>query len=152
MKYALETLEQVADELHPLLDAHWREIAHFQDILLEPDWDFYAIMQEHGRLRFYTARDDGRLVGYCVFFVSPNRHYKSSIQAAQDILFLHPEYRSAGNGKALILFCDERLREEGVQAVYQHSKVSHDLGPLLINCGYELVDLVHAKRLDHGCK
>ena len=148
MKYALETLEQVAEELHPLLEAHWREIAHFQDILLEPDWEFYAAMQELGRLRFYTARDGGRLVGYCVFFVNPNRHYKSSLQAAQDILFLHPGYRNTGNGRALILFCDAQLRAEGVQAVYQHIKSAHDFSALLTSVGYDLVDLVYAKRLD----
>lgn len=152
MKYARETLEQVADELQPLLEAHWREIAHFQDIELNPDWEFYAAMQEIGRLRFYTARHDGRLVGYCVFFVSPNRHYKQSLQAAQDILFLHPDYRNAGNGRALILFCDDQLRAEGVQATYQHVKAAHDFGPLLIHCGYQLVDLIYARRLDHGGK
>jgi GNAT superfamily N-acetyltransferase len=152
MKFATETLEQVRGELQPLLESHWREIAHYQDIPLDPDWEFYESMQDIGRLRFYTARDNGRLVGYCVFFVAPNRHYMSSLQASQDILFLHPEYRNAGNGRALVLYCDAQLREEGVQAVYQHVKSAHDFGPLLLNCGYELVDLIYAKRLDNGCE
>lgn len=148
MKYAREALADVRAEIAPLLEAHWREIAHYQDILLDPDWEFYAAIEELGRLRIFTARDDGRLVGYGVFFVSPNRHYRASIQAAQDILFVHPDYRGRTCGARLIKFCDEQCRAENIQVIYHHIKAAHDFGPLLIHCGYELVDLIYAKRLD----
>ncbi len=148
MKYARETLEEVRAEIDPLLEAHWREIAHYQDILLDPDWEFYEAMEYCGRLRIFTARDEGRLVGYGFFFVGPNRHYKQSFQALQDVIFLHPDYRGAGNGRDLIMFCDEQCRAEKIQVIYHHIKAAHDFGPLLIHCGYELVDLIYAKRLD----
>ena len=143
--YQRETVAQVLDEIKPLLLKHWEEIAHFKDVPLDPDWDFY---QKSPAVRVFTARNEGQLIGYGVFFVAPNKHYKQSIQAVQDILFLLPEYRGGRNGYRLIKFCDEQLKAEGAQAIYHHVKTAHDFGPLLTALGYELVDLIYAKRLD----
>mgnify|MGYP001607900475 CR=1 FL=1 len=145
MNYQQEAVADVLDEIRPLLDMHWREVSHYQDIQLRPDWDFYCTAQG---IRLYTARDEGRLIGYCVFFVSHNKHYMDSMQAVQDILFVHPEYRGSRAGYRLIKFCDEQLRQEGCQVVYQHMKAAQSFGPLLEHAGYELVDLIYAKRLD----
>jgi hypothetical protein len=48
----------------------------------------------------------------------------------------------------LIRYADMQLKEDGVQVVYHHSKVAHNIGPLLERMGYEAVDLIYAKRLD----
>jgi hypothetical protein len=100
-----------------------------------------------GTLRTFTARDaDGVLTGYCVFFVRHNIHYASSLQASQDVIYIDPERR--GFGAEFILWCDQQLKEEGVQAVYHHVKQAHNFGPLLERFGYECVDLIYARRLD----
>lgn len=143
--YATERPSEVLDEIKPLLEMHWHEIAHYQDIPLDPDYDWYCTSPV---VRVFTARDAGRLIGYGVFFVGPNKHYRSSKQAVQDILFVHPERRGSTVGFRLIRFCDQQLKTEGCQVVYQHMKKSHQFGPLLEKQGYELVDLIHAKRLD----
>ena len=36
-----ELAANVIEEIKPLLELHWREIAHYQDIELDPDWEFY---------------------------------------------------------------------------------------------------------------
>jgi hypothetical protein len=139
-------------ELKPLLEEHWEEIAHYKDIPLEPDWDMYARLEDSGNMRVYTARiddggiDHGKLVGYAVFFIKNNIHYKSSKQASQDILFISKNRR--GLGGRFILWCDEQLKNDGVQAVYHHVKQAHNFGPLLERFGYQLVDLIYARRLD----
>lgn len=148
---ALETLEQVrASRVEELLRAHWAEIAYFPDIPLEPDWDAYADAEARGALRIFTVRVAGELVGYAVYFLKNNPHYKSSLFAAQDILYLAPEHRGARTGAHLILFADTYLRSIGVQVVCQHSKARRDIdiGPLLKRLGYELMDTVWTKRLD----
>jgi GNAT superfamily N-acetyltransferase len=150
-QFALEGFEAArAAGLEQLGARHWTEIAHFRDIPLEVDWDAYAAFEAAGRLRTFTVRIDGQLVGYCLFILSHHPHYKSSLYAMQDVLFLAPEHRGAHIGAQLIRFCEERLRVEGVQVVTQHSKAKRelDLGPLLTRLGYELVDTVWAKRLD----
>lgn len=134
-------------EIEPLLQQHWREIAHFQDIPLRPDWEFYLSAKT---IRVFTARQFGELVGYAVFFVSANKHYTTSLQAVQDILYVHPSKRGTLLGVRLISYCDAALRDCGVQVVYQHVKRAHDFGPLLRRLGYEEVDTIWAKRLDKG--
>lgn len=177
--FALEpfTAELFAEML-PLLGRHWREVAHYLDIPLEVNAGAYHAIAANGALRVFTARDrqigqpcDGGcdhvypygwvpdagcpvhdaqpLVGYAVFFVRPNPHYVSSLQAVQDVLFVQPESRGK-TGAKLIAFADDALRAEGVQVVYQHVKARPRLnfGPMLERMGYELVDHIYAKRLD----
>ena len=143
--FAHESVADVRSEIEPLLAMHWREIAHYQDIPLDPDWDFYLMSPS---VRVFTARDGGRLIGYGVFFIGPSRHSKTSVQAVEDILFLHPEYRGGRAGYGLVRYCDDQLKAEGAQVVYQHVNSEHDFGPLLKRCGYELVDHIYGRRLD----
>lgn len=148
MKFKREIAsESLFEELRPLLFAHWREIAHYQDIELKPDWSTYLKVEEMGCLRVFTARDDQeKLIGYAVFMVRPNLHYSDSIQACQDILYVDKERR--GFGAKFIAWCDRALQAEGVQAVYHHVKREHNFGSLLERMGYQLVDLIYSKRLD----
>lgn len=147
MKFQRERIADVYEEALPLLTAHWKEIAHYQDIILNPDIETYVKMDDAGMLRAFTARDlNGILIGYAVFFVRANMHYKDSLQASQDILYIDKNKR--GTGGRFILWCDEQLKAEGVQVVYHHSKVAHNFGPLLERFGYKLVDYIYGRRLD----
>jgi hypothetical protein len=146
MIFKREQLSNVLEELKPLLEAHYLEIAHYRDIPLIPDYEGYLRIESTGALRVFTIREDDKLIGYGLFFVKTNFHYSTSLQAVQDILFLSKERR--GHGKKFISWCDEQLRSEGVQVVYHHVKAAHNFGALLVRSGYELVDLIYAKRLD----
>ena len=149
MQFQRETLSTLWPEVRPLLTDHWAEIAHYADIPLEPREDRYAMMEEHDALRVFTAREDGKLIGYACFIVVPHLHYASSLTANQDVLFLLPDYRNVGNGAAFILHCDGQLKAEGVQVVTQHVKHGVlDFGPLLAAIGYESVETLYSKRLD----
>ena len=77
-----------------------------------------------------------------------NIHYQDSLQALQDVIYVDRELRGNGIGKEFIKWCEEQLRADGVQAIYQHVKNKHNFGPMLETMGYELVDLIYAKRLD----
>ena len=145
---ARERASTVLDDIKPLLIAHYREIAHFQDIPLDPDYTRYLEMDLKGLLRIYTVRDHELLVGYALYFVMPALHYRGSLQAFQDILFIHPDYRKGRSGMALLKFSHEALKSDGVQVVRQHVKAAHNFGPLLERLGYELEDLIYTKRLD----
>lgn len=141
-------MERIADclpDLRPLLQAHWREVAHYQDIPLNPDFDFYRTSPN---LRCVTVRDDGELTGYAIFGVGRNKHYMDSLQSVQDVFFVHPQHRGFA-GKRLIRASDAMLRAEGVQVSYHHVKEAHPvLGALLRSEGYEPVETIWAKRLD----
>ena len=149
MKFQREILSaQLILELKPLFDEHFEESEHFKDIELSPNFESYLQLEASGMLRVFTVRVDGELICYSVLFVMPSYHYKNSIQATHDILFVKKEHR--GLGRSFIQFCDDELRNEGVQVVYQSVKLKANYGPLLQRIGYEPVDLVYYRRLDKG--
>lgn len=163
LRLARETLSESFPDAVPLLRQHWREIAHYQDIPLDVDIDIYAAAERNGALRIFTVRDVvdqyddemggnikiARLIGYAVFFVRHNPHYKSSLQAVQDVIYVDPKARGRFVGVRLLRYCEHELAAEGVQVIMHHTKVDHPmLGKLLARSGYEQVDVIWAKRLD----
>lgn len=140
-----ESFRETFDEAFPLIRRHYEEVAHFKDIPLEPDAELYQQLEDSGLTRVFTVRKNNILIGYSLFFVRPNPHYKSSHQAVQDVIFIDKEHR--GIGKKFITWCDQQLQSEGVQVVYHHVKTQHNFGPVLERDGYELIDLVYGKRL-----
>ncbi len=147
--FARENGLEVFDEALPLVLAHYQEIATWHDIPLDPDLAAYAEVERAGMLRTYCARNAyGQLVGYAVFLVRHNLHYRQSKQALQDVLYLDPAYRGRALGLRFIRWCDEQLAAEGVQVVYQHVKRAHDFGPLLERLGYQPLETTYARRLD----
>lgn len=142
-----EAASDILDEVAPLLMAHFKEVGHHQDIKLNPDLSAYANLEKLGLIRTYTVRqEDGELVGYAVYFVKHHIHYRDSLQAIQDVIYVRPGNR--GMGGRFIKWCDEELRKDGVQVVHQHIKAAHNFGPMLERMGYELVDYLYQKRLD----
>lgn len=148
-EYQRERSHDLWTEILPLLHEHKDEIAHYADIELAPDVDAYNAAEDHGALRCYTARLDGVLVGYAIFFVKFNMHYRHSFQAVQDVLFVTKPHRHGRVGFGLIRYSEEQLHAEGVQVVYQHLKTKiPETIALFHKLGYEDIDLIVAKRLD----
>jgi len=146
VKFSLELYQDIHEEMDPILMKHFLEISANQDIPLDVDKEQYFMLEKVGILKVYTARYEGKLIGYSVYFVRHNPHYRKSLQAAQDVIFIDPERR--GFGKKFINWCDDQLRDYGVQVVYHHVKQKHNFGPMLETMGYKLVDLVYGRRLD----
>lgn len=139
------TPELVA-EVTPLLQAHWREVATDQDIPLSPRWDLYDAFQEADRIRVYTARIGGRLVGYNAFLLDRHLHYSTSLLATNDVIFIDRTER--GFGRRFIAWCADQLRAEGAQVNAYHVKLSHDWSHVLAEQGFEPRETIWVKRLD----
>lgn len=144
-------------ELTPLLREHYVEVAHFKQIPLDPDFGRYDELEKAGILRVFTARRPchiarqaghiGPLIGYAIFIVNRNLHYRRSLQALQDVLFFTSDSRAGLAGFRFIKWCDKQLKAEGVEAVYHHVKLARDFGPVLERLGYEKVESVYARRI-----
>lgn len=135
------------EELVPLLHLHWKEVAHFKDIRLNPNLKFYKDLEQAKILRVYTIRKTEKLVGYAVFFVQKDPHHQHSVQAVQDLLFLSPSLRAKLIGYRFLKWCDKQLTKEGVEVIYHGVKKSHNFGLMLEKLGYECVDLIYARRV-----
>ena len=135
--------------LPALLARHWAEIALNQDTVpLAPDWERYHQMEFAGALHITTARDErGFIVGYAVFLVGENAHYKGLTVADGDIFYLHPSYRQGLAGLSMLRAAEDLLREVGVNMIVNKDKMHAPLGIVFKRMGYEPIETVYAKMI-----
>jgi GNAT superfamily N-acetyltransferase len=142
--YQVETLSQVRNDILPLIERHYQEIAQFKDAQkLDPDWDDYAALERNGKLWVLTARDRGVLIGYFVMVVSRSRHYRTLLMASEDIHYLLPEYRRGLTGYRLIAKTVAAMKERGVGLTLLRTKAGQSHAVLFERLDGELSDLVY---------
>jgi GNAT superfamily N-acetyltransferase len=145
MQFSEERLADIRQEIEPILYRHWQEIAWNKDkIPLDVDWDRYDALADNGSFVCYTARIDGKLVGYSAYFLAYHLHYKSTLFANNDVLYIDREYRGGGGAK-FIKWCEERLSEKGVQVHGLHIKKCFDWSALAVRLGFEPIDTILLK-------
>lgn len=146
--YSREILSPLlAAELVPMFAKHFDEVGLYKDIALDPDWDFYFQAQTANKLRIYTARDEqGKLIGYSVYFVGTHPHHRFSPQARHDLFFIPKENR--GFGFRFLRWCGEQLKAEGYKVEYMHVSAKYDWSSMARRAGFEPVETVWARRLD----
>ena len=110
--YDTELYSSCIEEIKPLFYKHWLEIAGHQDtVKLDPDFDRYQSIEEMGSLRIFTVRDDGKLIGYFISFIMPHIHYRNTVYALNDILYLAPEYRGGTIGYRMFKLVMKDLKD-----------------------------------------
>jgi GNAT superfamily N-acetyltransferase len=148
MDFALENLAKVRREIEPLLEEHWKEIALNKEIIkLNPDWRAYAELDRINALRIYTARKEGKLMGYFVILVSRSLHYKDHLFANNDIVFLRKSARRGLTGLKLVKFAVESLQAEGVTKLHVNTKTHQPFDPIMERLGFEEIETVFSKVL-----
>ena len=148
MDFALENLAKVRREIEPLLEEHWKEIALNKEIIkLNPYWRAYAELDSINALRIYTARKEGKLMGYFVILVSRSLHYKDHLFANNDIVFLRKSARRGLTGLKLVKFAVESLQAEGVTKLHVNTKTHQPFDPIMERLGFEEIETVFSKVL-----
>ena len=142
-----EVLYDVVDEVEPLLKMHYDELTlNKERIKLDPMWERYAALEQAEALVIYTARDNGKLVGYSAFFVAKHMHYAALTIVANDVLFLHPDHRTGRTGIRLIKFCESSLRELlGSFKLTWHAKCGTNLENVLPKMSYVKEEVILSK-------
>lgn len=135
------------NEMMPLLEKHYKEIAIYQDIPLSIKKETYLTLSKSNFLRVFTVRDNlNNIIGYSVYIVSHNIHYSTLLEAKNDVIYIDPKHR--GFGAKFIKWCDQQLKKENVQVVYHHIKFDHDWSNILERQDYKPFEKIYAKRLD----
>lgn len=148
IKYQQEFLLTVVEDAKPLLEKHWEEIAVNKGVIkLNPDWDAYYDLEQNGLLKIFTAREDTKLIGYFVVIVRKHIHYKDHLFAANDIIYLSPEYRKGMIGAKLIKFAEKCLKEDGVSVLLINTKTHKPFDNLLSWLGFKHVESIYSKLL-----
>ena len=148
MIYRQEFIDDIYEDCQPLIEQHWKEIALNQNkIKLNPNWDAYRALEGIGAFRIFTARNEGKLVGYFAVFVEPNLHYQDHLFARNDVLFLHEDYRRGFCGVRLIRFAEKCLKADGVSVLLLGATVRRDFSVLLERLGFVKTETLYTKYL-----
>lgn len=125
-----------ADDAIQLFKDHYDEIAERTDVIdLDPNIEQYNFMFNKNMLEIHTARDDGKLVGYSIWFVVNHIHYKKSLTATSDVLYISPDYRKGMFGYKFIKWTTDEIKKRKPQRILFHVKPFLDYGHLLERLG-----------------
>jgi len=146
MKYALECLPSIKQDILPLIEEHWELVALNKGaIKLNPDWKQYAALDASGILKIFTARDNGVLVGYFILVVNNSLHYKDHIFAVCDIIFVTPEARKGATGYKLLKYAENWCIENNVSLLNINTKVHLPFDKLLVKTGFNFIERIYSK-------
>lgn len=141
-------LSSVWDQMYPLLQAHWKEVAAFQDdIELNVDAARYQDLLDAGLLKLFVCLDGHGLCGYSAYICQPNLHYRDHIFAANDVIFIAPELRGTALAIRLVEHCESELKKCGVSVVTYHMKVYAPFHSLMKATGHTHLEHLYGKKL-----
>ena len=137
----LNEYESVLEEHYPSLDWSDGKINH------NVDHEKYGMVARAGHLGLFTARCDGKLVGYCSIIADNHIHHKDIVFATTDSFYLRRSYRKGFTGVKFLNFIQEKLKELGVDVFTIQSRTKEKTDKLLKRLGYTEVETVYAKIL-----
>jgi GNAT superfamily N-acetyltransferase len=140
--YQQEFMCMAEQEIAPLAELEWEESGHPTETLCI-DWERYFDFEEQGILKFFTARDEGKLVGYFVVIYSVPFTTVGSPLAVYDAAYVDREYR--GIGRKLFAFVEKCVKEDGIHRVLASSSVKNPIGNLLERMGYQEIETKYEK-------
>jgi GNAT superfamily N-acetyltransferase len=134
---AVERLEDVVSEIHPIHVAHWEETeVHRHGVPLNIDYEYMINAERAGRFMLFTVRSpDGELVGNCMMYLTRSTHTKKLV-AEEDTIFIRKDHRKGRLGIKLIRYVEDVLRAFGVTEIRVTVKTVNRVGDLLQGLGY----------------
>lgn len=136
------------DEIVKLAAAHWHETMQWQHGKqpFAPDFERYNAYDKAGWAVTFTARDNGRLVGHGLMYVTPSMHTQKLI-ATEDVMFLLPEYRRGRNALRFYQFVEQEMARRGAVEITVTAKPDTGAARILEHLGCTLVNYQFAKHL-----
>lgn len=135
------------EQLKKMFDAHYEELSVTKNAKLNPDYDIYMKMDSHNMLEVILCKNDDEVIGYIVFFISPNLHYKDCLLATEDIYYLKPEYRKGTTGIKMFKFAEKYLKSINVNMIKYGTKTHLDNSRLFEYLGYNFIEKIFTKEI-----
>ena len=136
IEYLLEPFANIADYVFKNQHEHYKDasgmVSHY---IPEVDWNYYLQASAARQCVAITARNDGKPVGYSVFFISYDPNHKSIMEATNSGIFVERAYRGRVSLQ-LINKADQYLKEMGVHEINYLVKDDR-IGKLLARYGYK---------------
>ena len=147
--FAVEPLDRFWPEADGLMAAHTREVDACDPADYRFDVAQAKAIENAGMLVICTARDGGRIIGYCIWFLSTSLVCAGRKIATQTGWYVTPDSREGGLGLRLFQFAINELRLRGVVEAFPHfwAKSSPRLHQFFDRLGAEPVESVYRMRL-----
>jgi hypothetical protein len=143
--FQLEPPEPFTQDALDLFRRHYEEIAERTDVIeLDPNIELYNELYKKGALEIHTAREDGKLIGYSIWFLSKHIHYKKSLTASSDVLYIVPEQRKGMFGVKFIKWTTEEIKKRNPQRIMFHVKPFLDYSPILERNGANYFEKIYS--------
>lgn len=139
-----ELFGPLVPELQALFKENHGESSVVKDLKLDPDFDRYASLEDSGYIQFMTIRWEAEIVGYCLFYVDEEIRHQGVISATQDMMYISKKHRGMGYG--FMKFCDDILKECGVNVVWRQATCFQDIGKMFERMGYVYAQKSYVKR------
>ena len=147
LTFQLEPADTWERDCPALLVEHHRELGLDQDLEVAVNFEKIRMLEAAGMWLTFTARDDGKLVGYVAALFAKHLHYSTSGEMLiVDMYYLAPEFRT-GAGAKLLAFVEQTARAKNAIKLYLSCKVHRDHTKLFLRMGYRLSDFAFTKRL-----
>ncbi len=148
IEFAIEPLETSWAEMVKLAEIHWNETQtyrHFQPF--NPSFSRYKQYADIGCFIQFTARDEGRMVGYGGVYIVPSMHTQATI-ATEDTWFLLPEYRKGWNAIRFFKFMEAEAKRRGAIEFSLTTPYALNGGKLCEFLKYTPIATVWSKRVE----
>ena len=133
-------------ELIPLFKENHAETGH-ENTKYNPDYDRYLKFDKTGFLACFTILHlpTDEFVGVALFFLDSEMQQQDLMTAYQSINFVTKKHRGAAY--PFMKFCDDKLKNRGVNVIYRQSTLRSDIGKVYERMGYSLTEKLYLRRL-----
>jgi len=145
--FHVEPLKQCWDEVVGLAGRHWAETQNYRhEQPFCPQFERYNQYNELGLYIQFTARCEGKLVGYGGVYIVPSMHTQQLI-CTEDTWYLAPEFRQGWTAMRFFKFMEREAAARGAVDVTLTAPDHTGIAPLHRRLGYKKVADVHWKSL-----
>jgi hypothetical protein len=145
--FAIEPLSTCWNEMITLAHQHWNETQQYRHSQpFCPSFERYNQYDKAGWFLQFTARDNGKMVGYAGLYLTPSMHTQQLI-CTEDTWYLLPEYRKGWNAIKFYRFMERECIKRGVVEICLTVPHSTGVSPIHKYLGFEKVSDQFSKHL-----
>lgn len=144
--YQQEFLQSIYGQIDPLIDDEWDEVCE-EDVKPELDWDTAFNLEASGVLFAFTARDEGKLVGYCIVVKHTSLANKSLTIADSQALFVVKDYRKTSVASKILSLAMGVMKEEGANRFLVSAEMKANIKPLMDKMGFKETEIKFGRKL-----
>ena len=148
---AVEDLEEVRNELPPLLVRYWREVGD-PEVQIDPDWQGLLRQSSMGNVVLVIARHEDTMVGFALNLVHGHVSFRTVPHMTTVWIWLDPAYRVGREGynfiKENLRFVEEKLKSLEAPLVRTFIAAPNEgTATLYERAGYKFGEAAYAKVL-----